>query len=120
LKITYYALAAMMCLNAFVLIMHSWGITPVPLTAFNTTHSDVALNATEILESWDWSEKEFYDIGSGIGFLWTRNVPIIESALGFMANIGTPTQIIEPLRYIWRFFWVGFLLSFISGRDFMP
>lgn len=110
----------MMCLNAFVLIMVSWGITPVPMTAFNVTNIEDSLNATEILGSWDWSEKEFYDIGSGIGFLWNRNVPIIESALGFLSNIGTPIQIIGPLRGIWRFFWVGFILSFISGRDFMP
>jgi len=97
LKITYYALAAMMCLNAFVLIMHSWGVDPVPLTSFNVTQQEQGLNASKLLTSWDWSEKEFYDVGSGIGFLWNQNVPIVESALGFFNNIGTPTEIVSPL-----------------------
>jgi len=120
MKLTYYVMAAMMCLNGFVLIASSWGITPIPLTSFNSTKFEEGYNASQIVSSWDWSEKDFYDVGAGIGFLWNQNVPIVESAIGFFQNIGTPSQVLNPIRAIWRFFWVGFIICFLSGRDFMP
>jgi len=120
LKLTWYVVIAMMCLNVSVVIMGAWGLTPIAMTAFNSTKFEEGMNATEIVRSWDWAEKDFYDVGAGLGFLWNMNLPLIESAFGFFQSINTPPQILFPLKALWRFTMACFVISLLSGRDFMP
>jgi len=120
LKLTYYLVAAMMCINVSVLIMQAWGLTPIPMTAFNSTKFGEGMNATEVVKSWDWEKKDFYDVGAGLGILWNTHVPVIEAGLEFFADIGTPEQVLLPITALWRFIMVGFVICFLSGRDFMP
>ena len=118
MKVTYYALAFIVCANAMALILQSWGVSPMVMNPYNPT--DLEYNATAILESLEPYEKEFYDVGGGIQWLWNQNVPIIEEAFTVFTALGMSENIKSILLGPWRFFWMGWLLSFISGRDFMP
>lgn len=120
MKITYYILIAMMSVNVGMAILQGLGIAGVPIYAFSPTQWEQAVNATGIVESYDWEERQFYDTGAGLGFLWNSNVPIIESFQGFLQSIGVPTVILNPIKAFWRFIWIGFVISMFSGRDFMP
>jgi len=120
LKVTYYILIFMMFANAMTIILQGIDISPVPLTPYNSTQFDEKLNMTTIGTSWDPSEKEFYDVGAGVLFFLNFNVPIVESFFGVLQNIGGPTLFISAIKGVWRLIWVGFIISFLSGRDFMP
>ena len=120
MKLTYYVLAVMMCFNVATVILANIGIEGVPLAAMSPDQIAEAYNATEIVESWNPATQEFYDVGAGLQFLWSKNAPLIESFVGTCEAFGAPDELVQPLRAIWRFFWVGFVISFFSGRDFMP
>lgn len=110
----------MMFANAMTLILGGMGITPVPLTPYNSTQFEENLNMTSIGMSEDPSEKQFYDVGAGVLFFLNFNVPIVESFFGVLQNIGAPTLLTSAIKGVWRVIWVGFIISFFSGRDFMP
>lgn len=120
MKLTYYVLAVMMCFNAATVILANIDIEGVPLAAFEPDQIAEAYNATEIVDSWSPASQDFYDVGAGLQFLWSKNAPLIESFVGTLEAYGAPDELVQPLRAIWRFFWVGFVISVIIGRDFMP
>jgi len=76
-------------------------------------------NATEIVETWSWpgTGSIVGDVMSGLRFLWTRNVPLLESMLAVLSAAGCPAVILEPLRALWRFLCFIFVIEFISGRN---
>ena len=120
MKLTYYVLAVMMCFNAATVILANIGIEGTPIAAFSSDQLAEAYNATEIVSGWNPASQDFYDVGAGLQFLWSKNVPLIESFQETLQVYGAPDALVQPLRAIWRFFWVGFVISFFSGRDFMP
>jgi hypothetical protein len=120
LKVTYYLLGFMICLNAMTILLQGLGVDPVTMTPYNSTVLADTYNATEIVESWNPIQRAYYDIGSGLRYIWNINVPLIESALGLATALGAPDAFISIIRIPWRFTWVGFVISFLSGRDFMP
>jgi hypothetical protein len=120
MKVTYYAFAVYVCLLAFASILSLWGISPIVMTPFNVNTTSEAYDPSDLIDSIDPTEKEFYDIGSGLQHLWNKNIPIIESAFSIFAALGLSDDFISIILLVWRFFWVGFIISFISGRDFMP
>jgi len=90
------------------------------MTPYNPSEISDALNASAIIAGIDPEDQDFYDIGSGLITFWNMKVPLIESAIDFFDKLGTPDELIAVLLVPWRFFWVGFVISFWSGRDFMP
>jgi hypothetical protein len=120
MKVTFYLLIFILCLNASAVLLEGLDIEPVPLTPYNGTKLEETYNASNIVDSWNPSEREFYDTGSGLRYIWNINVPILESALSMATAFGTPQIIIEFIRIPWRFVWVGWVIAFLSGRDFMP
>lgn len=120
MKVTYYALIFMLCLNGATMLLNGLEIVGVPIDPWNPDQVESSMNATEVVESLDWFERTFYDVGAGLGFFWSLNVPVIESFTGTLQAYGCPGLILNPIRLIWRFIWVGFVICFISGRNFMP
>ena len=120
MKVSWYALSFIVCLNAMTLLIQGMGINPAPLTPYNVTEMEEVMNATEIISGWDPSQQSFYDIGGGLLRLWNINVPLIESALSLAMNLGAPTLFVSVIRLPWRFVWMGWAIAFLSGRDFMP
>ena len=107
-----------MCFNASAMILqNAFGITPASITPWNTTQLEGAYNATELIDSWDWVDTDFYDIGSGIRWFWDINVPVIEAVPAMFQQMGAPTEFLDPIKIIWRAIWVTFVISFVSGRD---
>jgi len=120
MKVTYYAVIFMLCLGGATELLKGLDIVGVPIDPWSDEQVESSMNATEVVEALDWSERTFYDVGAGLGFLWNLNVPVIESFQGMLQAYGCPDIILNPLRLIWRAVWIGFIISFISGRDFMP
>ena len=120
MKVTYYALAFMLFVTTMVGIVQALGYSPQPMTPYES--SDIAdnLDPGDVIGTIDPEDQDFYDIGSGLITLWNKKVPLIESAIDFFDNLGVPDVLIALLLVPWRFFWMGFVLSFWSGRDFMP
>lgn len=120
MKLTYYAVWAMMCFNAAAMILVNMDIVGVPIEAWNPDQLDDAYNASEIVGSWNPEEKSFFDIGAGLLFLWNENLPVLESFTEMLQVYGCPSIIVDPLKGIWRSILTGLVISFLSGRDFMP
>jgi len=120
MKKTYYIIAALICLDAATILLASIGITGIPLTPWSSDQFADQYNATAIVEAWDPSTQSFYDVGSGLRFLWNMNLPLIESFTAMLQALGSPLIIVDVLKAIFRFTLVGFAISFLSGRDFMP
>lgn len=120
MKKTAYLLWFFTVANAFVMIMNGVGITPVPLGPTNVTAWEEAYNTSAVVDSWDPTQHDFYDTGSGLYYFWNINVPVIEAFITFIQAITTETLVIDAIRIIWRPIWLGYALSFLSGRDFMP
>ena len=120
MKVTYYALAFMVFVTTMVGIVQAMGFNPQPMTPYDPELMADNFNATNIIGGIDPEDQDFYDIGSGLITLWNKKVPFIESAIDFFDKLGTPDSLIALLLVPWRFFWMGFVLSFWSGRDFMP
>jgi hypothetical protein len=103
-----------------VMVAQGLGLSPQPMTPYDPDVIADNLNATGVVTSIDPEDKDFFDIGTGLLTLWNKKVPFIESSLDFFQKLGAPTVIIDAVLVPWRFFWFGFVISFISGRDFMP
>ena len=120
MKVTYYALAFMVFVTTMVGIVQAMGFNPQPMTPYDPSEIADALNASAIIAGIDPEDQDFYDVGSGLITFWNMKVPLVESAIDFFDKLGTPDELIALLLVPWRFFWVGFVISFWSGRDFMP
>ena len=120
MKVTYYALFFMACVTAMVMIVQGLGLHPQPMTPYDPDLIADNLNATKVITSLDPEDKDFFDIGTGLMTFWNKKVPFIESSIDFFDKLGAPDVIIFAILVPWRFFWFGFVISFISGRDFMP
>ena len=120
MKVSYYIVLFSVCFQGAMAILDSAGITETPFTPWNLDQAGAAFNATEIVESWDPSVNPFSDVGSGLRFLWNKNFPVIDSLVATLETFGTPSAITDPLRIIIRFTMMGLVISFISGKDFMP
>ena len=115
MKITMYALFFMIILNTSVVILKGAGIEQTPLTPIT---GDYDVNGT--WQSYDAEDSEFYDTGSGFLYMQTFFLPFIEAFPEQLSNMGTPTFMLTPLRVLWNIIWIGWGISFFSGRDFMP
>lgn len=120
MKVTYYALAFMIFITTMVGIVQLLGYSPQPMTPYDPENMADSLDPENVIGSIDPEDQDFYDVGSGLITLWNVKVPLIESALSFFANLGVPDSFIALMLVPWRFFWMGWVLSFWSGRDFMP
>jgi len=120
MKVTYYALFYMACVTAFILIVQGLGYSPQPMTPYDVDTLADNLDPATVIGSIDPEDQDFYDIGTGLITWWNKKVPFIESAIDFFDKLGAPDAIIAAVLVPWRFFWFGFTISFISGRDFMP
>lgn len=122
MKYTWYALVFMVSWNLAIISLQSdaLGISPTPLTGLNTTDVEEDLNTTKLVDSWDWADREFYDIGAAVGMFWNLLQNIIVGAPNMLDNMGAPSIIVRPLSILWKLIWVGWFFSLISGRDFMP
>lgn len=120
MKLTYYVLAAVMIFNSITVLLGALGLTGVPLQAMDVDQWEHAINASAIVEAWDWSDREFYDVGAGLGYIWNLNVPLIEAFQAQLQILGIEPILLDTIKLVWRFFWVGFTISVLSGRDFMP
>lgn len=120
MKKSFYIVAFMMCLSAATLILNQAGVTGVSTQPWSESQMEEALNATKIVESFDPSTNPFYDVGAGIRFLWNLNAPLFEAFTAQLTAYGTPSAIVDAIKIVYRFTILGFVISFISGRDFMP
>jgi hypothetical protein len=102
------------------MVVQGMGFNPQPMTPYDEDAVADDLNATAVIGSIDPGDRDFFDIGTGLITLWNKKVPFIESSLDFFSRLGTPDVIIAAVLVPWRFFWFGFVISFWSGRDFMP
>ena len=120
MKVTYYILFVMLGVNVMTLMLQGVGIQPIEVSPYNITEASKDFNATNIVEAWQWEEKSFYDVGSGLKFTWNIISTLVIGFPLMLSSMGIPSFIVYPLSAIWGFIWVGFVISFLSGREFMP
>ena len=110
-----------LCANlAIGMISAILGISPA-LISTNIEQTEEAYNATDIVQTWNWGGTGSLvgDINSGLRFFWDINVPLIEGLIILAKNLGCPLYILDPIKVIWRFLWISFIIEFITGRRFM-
>ena len=110
----------MVALTTMVLIVEAMGFNPQPMTPYDPADIADDLNASKVIGQFDPGDRDFYDIGTGLATLWNKKVPLVESAIDFIDRLGVPDAMIAAILVPWRFFWFGFIVEFISGRNFMP
>lgn len=120
MKGTYYIILASLCLGVATTLLQGVGITGVPMAAFDPAQVVASINGTAIVDAWSPENRDFFDIGSGLKFLWNLNLPIIEAFPAMLQAFGLPSFIIEAFRIPFRIAMTGLAISFLSGRDFMP
>ena len=120
MKGTYYIILASLCLGVATTLLQGVGITGAPMAGYDPSQVVASINGTAIVDSWNPTVNPFFDIGSGLQFLWSLNLPIIEAFPAMLQASGLPSFIIEAFRIPFRVAMTGLVISFISGRDFMP
>ena len=75
----------------------------------------------DIVDTWNWGGTGSLvgDISSGLRFFWNINAPFIEDFPKLLASMGCPPVVLDPLKLMWRFIWITFVVEFISGRHIM-
>lgn len=113
-----------MCVNVMTVVLHEVNVVPVMITPFNMTETGEDFNATEIRSSLDLTDRDFYSIGTALNLFFNKHVPLIESFPGQISamctHLGGGQFFADALTLIWRFIWVGWIISVLMGRDFMP
>ena len=117
MKLAWKCLIFGLCVNlAVTVVVETLGVSPA-LTEETKDMQD----PSDIVDTWNWGGTGSLvgDISSGLRFFWNINVPIIEGILQLMANMNCPLVLLDPVRLIWRFIWITFVVEFISGRQIM-
>ena len=117
MKLAWKCLIFGLCVNlAVTVVVETFGVSPA-LTEETKDMQD----PSSIVDTWNWGGTGSLvgDISSGLRFFWNINVPIIEGMLQLMANMNCPLVLMDPVRLIWRFIWITFVIEFISGRQIM-
>jgi len=120
MKVSYYLFFAVMCMNGFVIILQLFGIQPIVMTPFNVDTTYETFNGTALVEEIDPAETEFYKIGPGLQRLWNQCFPVIEDSFRMFRLLGMSENLLSVILLLWRAVYFGFIISFITGRDFMP
>ena len=116
LKACIYIVVVMLGIDAISIMMVEAGMEAT--TPFNSTITEGAFNATELVDSWGWSDNPFYDIATGLIAFWFATVPVIGSFPYMLAVYGCPMFIYVPIHTIWRFMWLAAVaLGIIAGRQ---
>lgn len=117
MKLAWNCLIYGLCVNlALGLLFATLGVSPA-LTEQGKDMKD----PSEIVDTWNWGGTGSFigDISSGLRFFWDINVPLIESIFTLAKNMGCPLVVLDPLKVIWRFIWITFVIEMISGRHIM-
>lgn len=101
-------------------VVEAMGITGVPLDPYSSDQLEGAIDAEDILEGMDPTDKPFFSIGEGLFYWWNQNIPYLESYLIMAEYLGAPIALTNIFRSIWRGILILMVVSFISGRDFLP
>ena len=115
-----YMMMVMLCLNAASLILShpDMGITSSQYNPWNQTQMNEALNATELVDSWDWTDEGMFgDVIAGLRFFWNIGGAFIDGFPALLSAMEVPSLIVDPLEIIWKFMMVIWVVSFISGRE---
>ena len=120
MKVTYYFIGFVVCVQCALLIMAGMGVEPMPITPVNVDEWEEGYNATGIVTSYDPTQHEFYDVGAGLRYLWNMNLPVVEAPISMLEMFAAPTPIVNAFRVMWRFVMAAFVISFFSGRELVP
>lgn len=120
MKISWYIVLFMICFGAGDLILNAAGLRGITVGAWNDDQISDAWNATKIVEAFDPERNPFFDVGAGLRFLWNLNAPVIESFTATLTAYGVDATIVDAIKVIFRATMTLFVISFLSGRDFMP
>lgn len=120
MKVTYYFIGFVVCVQCALLIMAGMGVEPIVMTPVDVDEWEEGFNATGIVTSYDPTQHEFYDVGAGLRYLWNLNIPVIEAPISMLQMFGAPSPIVDAFRVMWRFITVAFVISFFSGRELVP
>jgi len=113
LKASIYIFFVMLSISAVSGMLPYIGITPPVDYSISTKDY-----ASDVVDSFGWSDNPFYDIGTGLLSFWLVAVPVIESFPAMLAAYGAPTWIYVPLHGIWRVMWLTALaIGIIAGRQ---
>jgi len=113
LKASLYIFFVMLAMTAVTSMLPYAGISP-PLDWSLTTYD----YASDLADSFGWSDNPFYDIGTGLISFWLVAVPVVESVPELLASYGAPVWIYVPVHGIWRVMWLTALaLGIIAGRQ---
>lgn len=110
-----------LCVNLGVYMIGAiLGVSPTQTQADVDTLAE-PYNATKIVEGWNWpgTGSLIGDIGSGLRFFWDINVPLIEGLIILAKNLGCPYAVLDPIKIVWRFIWLTFVIDMITGRRIM-
>ena len=108
-----YLLFVMLSISAITAMLPYVGI--VPPVGYSLTTKDYA---SDVVDSFGWSDNPFYDIGTGLISFWLVTVPIIDSFPATLASFGCPTWIYVPLLSIWHVMWLtAITIGIIAGRQ---
>lgn len=120
MKKTAYILFFFITCTAVIWGLDAIGITPVTGTPGDLDNWDTAYNASAVVDTSDPTTQDFYQVGTGLYMFWKTNVPIIEDVIAFVEVISGSEILANIFRIIWRPIWFGWVIAFITGRDFMP
>jgi hypothetical protein len=120
MKISWYIILFIICFGAADIILTAAGMQGLTIASWDTDQISDAWNATKVVEAYDPERNPFYDVGAGLKFLWNLNYPLIDGFTGFLEAYGIDSTIVGQVRVITRATMTLFVISFLSGRDFMP
>lgn len=119
MKMTFRALLFVLCLNLSVLIVEAtMGPLSIP-TTLDTGQAIESMNATEVVDSWSWTEDQglYGDVQFGLLTFWNTAKTIVMGFPTLLSTAGVPSILSSSLTVIWSFIWVTFVVEVLTGRN---
>jgi len=120
MKMAYKSLFAMLSINLSIYLLSSIGVGPSggPWSAMNLTQTEESLNATEIVDAWEWGGGTMLgDVVSALRFFWNLFRATIWGLPDMLNAMSVPSPLVWVIRILWSAYWVMFVVWFMGGRD---
>jgi len=114
LKAALYLLFVSVAMNLVIGMLPYAGITP-PYSGNITINNP---DPDSLVNTWTSGDQPYYDVGIGLGSVWTAINMFIQGVPYMLQSFGAPTWLTEPLYWYYRLLWFCAIgLGVIAARQ---